>query len=70
LVSQAVMDDAAAQGGRRVVLARLDDGYIGWIQLARGRDDAYSDDFARRATHHVAVNHSAMQSGPSDDALR
>jgi len=73
LVSQAVMGDVVlplkVEG--EWVLARLDDGYIGWIRSWHvvATTQLQRDDFARRATHRVAVNHSAMQSGPSDEAL-
>lgn len=73
LVSQAVMGDAVEplKVDGEWILARLDDGYIGWIRswhvLATTAEQRAA--FDARAKHRVGVNHSEALSKPDDDAL-
>lgn len=73
LVSQGVMGDRVSplKTDGEWFLVRLDDGYIGWIRswhLLETTVTKYRG-FQNRALHRVGVNHSAVLSGPSDDAL-
>ncbi len=73
LVSQAVMGDRVEplKVDGEWVLARLDDGYIGWIRswhlIATPPEQIHS--FYVRADYRVAVNHSEVLSAPAADAL-
>ncbi len=73
LVSQAVMGDLVVplKIDGEWVLARMDDGYIGWIRSWHlvETTPARREAFEQRAAHRVAVNHSEILSQPSDEAL-
>jgi cell wall-associated NlpC family hydrolase len=73
LVSQAVLGDLVEplKTEGEWVLARMDDGYIGWIRdwHLRAWSLAKRDSFAARAAHRVGANHATIHCAPSADSL-
>jgi len=73
LVSQVIHGDAVTPLKREGdwVLARLDDGYIGWIRdwHLKPWTPAERDTFAARATHRVRSNHAQVVAAPGPGSL-
>ncbi len=72
LVSQVIHGDAVTplKTDGEWVLARLDDGYIGWIRdwHVRPWSAAQRDAFAARAGHRIRANHAGVASAPEPGA--
>jgi gamma-D-glutamyl-L-lysine dipeptidyl-peptidase len=72
LVSQVIQGDPVTplKTDGEWVLARLDDGYIGWIRdwHLRPWSAAQRDAFAARALHRIRANHAAVASAPEPGA--
>jgi cell wall-associated NlpC family hydrolase len=69
MVSQAIHGDSVQvlKAGGEWTLARLDDGYIGWIRNWHLQTWSRTDEvaFRRRVTHAVAASHAELRSAPN-----